>query len=62
MLNFLLKYFFIVYIKFKLFIKIYFFEILLMLGFSYHSKGTGNKWINNEPNFDTIMITNKLPK
>lgn len=50
------------YIKFKLFIKIYFFEILLMLGFSYQSKGTGNKWINNEPNFDTIMITNKLPK
>lgn len=33
-----------------------------MLGFTHQSKGTGNKWINNEPNFEPIIITNKMPK
>lgn len=33
-----------------------------MLSFTNQSKGTSNKWINNEPNFEPIIITNKLPK
>lgn len=33
-----------------------------MLGFTHQSRATGNKWISNEPDFEPIIITNKLPK
>lgn len=33
-----------------------------MLGFTHQSKNTGNRWIEKEPDFEPIIITNKLPK
>lgn len=33
-----------------------------MLGFTHQSRGTGNRWIDKEPDFQPIIITNKLPK
>lgn len=47
---------------FKFYIKNYSFQIQLMLSFTHQAKGTVNKWIANQPSFQPIIITNKLPK
>ena len=33
-----------------------------MLGFTHQSKNTANRWIEKGPDFEPIIITNKLPK